>query len=72
MPYYVFAVKPLAQLDKLAEFETFSAASAQAKALRAGQPDGAPQRIKVMFADSALAAEGLLLQPREPGPSGDD
>lgn len=72
MPYYVFAVKPFAPLDKLAEFDTFSAASKQAKALRAAQPAGVPTRIKVMFADTQIAAEDLLLQVREAGPTGDD
>jgi hypothetical protein len=72
MPYYVFAVKPLAQLDKLAEFDTFSAASTHAKALRAAQAAGVPARIKVMFADTQVAAEDLLLQVRDAGPTGDD
>jgi hypothetical protein len=46
-------------------------ASAQAKACapRRRRPG---QRIRVMFADTALAAEDLLLQIREPGPSGDE
>ena len=38
MPYYVFAVKPMAQLELLAEFDAFGQASARAKALRAEQP----------------------------------
>ena len=41
MPYYVFAVKPFAQLERLAEFTAFKDASAHAKALRAAQPPGA-------------------------------
>lgn len=75
MPYYVFAVKPFAQLDKLAEFDSFKEASARAKGLRAAQDldlgRDAP-RIKVMFAENQLAAEDLLLQVREAGPTGDD
>ena len=72
MPYYVFAVKPFAQLEKLAEFTAFKEASAHAKALRAAPPGDAQVRIKVMFADNPLAAEDLLLQVREAGPSGDE
>lgn len=72
MPYYVFAVKPFAQLDKLAEFDTFGAASVHAKALRAAPPADPSARIKVMFADTQIAAEDLLLQVRDPGPTGDD
>ena len=72
MPYYVYAVKPFAQLDRLAEFDAFKAASAHAKSLRAAQPVAGQARIKVMFADTALAAEDLLLQVRDAGPTGDD
>lgn len=71
MPYYVFSVKPFAQIEKLAEFDKFSDASSHAKALRADRTatDG---RIKVMFADHQQGAEDLLCQIRDPGPTGDD
>lgn len=72
MPYYVYAVRPFAQLEQLAEFAAFAPASAHAKALRAAQAAGDGARIKVMFADNALAAEDLLLQVRDPGPAGDE
>jgi hypothetical protein len=67
MPYYVYRVGTLGVLTKLAEFASFRDASAQAKTLRAVEPAGS--RIKVMFADNELAAEDLLGQVREPGPS---
>lgn len=72
MPYYVYRVMPFAQLEKLAEFSAFSAASADAKARRAAGdlPPGA--KVKVMFADDPTQAEDLLCQIREPGPAGDD
>ncbi|HMA06451.1 MAG TPA: hypothetical protein VKP68_01225 [Ramlibacter sp.] len=72
MPYYVYAVKPMAQLEQLAQFEAFKEASTHAKALRAAQSGGPQARIKVMFADSPIAAEDLLLQVREAPPDGDD
>lgn len=72
MPYYVYAVRPFAQLDKLAEFSAFKEASTHAKALRAAASAGVTSRIRVMFADDPQAAEDLLLQMREAGPSGDD
>lgn len=72
MPYYVYSVRPFAQIDKLAEFSAFSEASAHAKALRKTAQADATARIRVMFADDPLAAEDLLLQVREAGPSGDD
>jgi hypothetical protein len=72
MPYYVYAVKPFAQLEKLAEFAVFKEASVHAKALREGPQAAAATRIKVMFADNPLAAEDLLLQLRTAGPGGDE
>lgn len=72
MPYYVYAVRPYAQLERLAEFPVFKEASAHAKALRASQRADLPARIKVMFADNPTAAEDLILQVREAQPEGDD
>jgi hypothetical protein len=63
---------PLGVLRKLSQFERFREASAEAKALRAADPPGAPGKVKVMFADNELQAEDLLGQVREAGPSGDD
>ena len=72
MPYYVYAVRPFAQLEQLGEHAAYAAASAQAKTLRAAlQPDSAT-RLRVMFADNALAAEDLLLAVRDPRPTGED
>ncbi len=74
MPYYVFRVRPFAQIEKLDEFAAFKDASNRAKALRAERPQGAEDtaRIKVMFAGNQQQAEDLLCQIREAGPSGDD
>jgi hypothetical protein len=84
MPYYVFAIRPFAQLEKLGEHAAFKDASAQAKALRAAQArhagaaagsasGAAPAtRIKVMFADNQLSAEDQLLQGRDPAPQPED
>jgi hypothetical protein len=72
LPYYIYRVGPFAQLEKLAEFDAFAAASAHAKALRI-EPGQPPQsRIKLMFADTEALAEELLSQVREAGPTGDD
>jgi len=71
MPYFVFGVKPFAQLEQLGQCATFPEASRQARALRATEP--APgRRIKIIFADDPLAAEDLLLQVRSAPPDGDD
>lgn len=69
MPYYVYRVGTLGVLSKLAEFPAFRDASAFAKAQRVADATGASGRVKVMFADNELAAEDLLGQVREPGPS---
>ena len=72
MPYYIYRVKPFAQLEKLAAFDAFGEASAQAKALRAAQSAGTPGNIKVMFAENELQAEDLLCQVRDAPPKGDE
>lgn len=72
MPYFVFAVKPFAQLDKLAEFDVFKEASAHAKALRAAQPPDDSARIKVIFAESQVEAVDLLNQLRTSVRTGED
>lgn len=77
MPYYVYAVRPFAQLERLGEWPAFRDASAMAKTLRAERQapgSGAPpgERIRVMFAETALAAEDLLLLRRDPPPPGDE
>jgi dihydrodipicolinate synthase/N-acetylneuraminate lyase len=72
MPYFVFSVRPFAQIEKLAEFAGFKEASAHAKQLRATNAVVADAKVKVMFADNQLLAEDLLCRVREPGPSGDD
>lgn len=71
MPYYIYRVKPFAQLEQLNAFETFPEASRQAKVLRL-TPLAATEKIKVIFADNPLHAEDLLCQVRTAGPIGDD
>lgn len=72
MPYYVFSVRPFAQIEKLAEFSAFKEASAHAKTLRTAPAAHSDTKIKLMFADNEQLAEDLLCQVREPGPTGDD
>lgn len=72
MPYFVYRVQPFAQLEPLGHFPTFPEASREAKALRAAQPGQPGRRVRVIFADNALAAEDLLLQVRDAPPGGDD
>lgn len=72
MPYYVYAVRPFAQLEQLGEHAAFRDASAHAKTLRGAQRADDPTLYRVMFADDPTAAEDLLLAVRSPAPPGDD
>jgi hypothetical protein len=76
MAYYLYRITqigPVKQLDKLAEFETFKPASAEAKRLRMAGDLPADVVVKVIFADNELQAEDLLQQVREAEPLiGDD
>ena len=72
MPYFLYRVQPFAQLQPLGEFATFPEASRQAKAARAAGPAQEQRRVRVVFAENALAAEDLLLQVRDPQPGGED
>ena len=72
MPYYLYRIGPFGQLHKLDEFESFKAASAQAKALRGAAEAPKHSRIKVMFAANEQLAEELLCQVREAPPPGDE
>jgi hypothetical protein len=76
MPYFVFAVKPFAQLECLGEHAAYRDASALAKSLRAerrarGAATAQGESIRIMFAETVAAAEDLLLQPRDAPPPGD-
>lgn len=74
MPYYIYRITeigPVKNLEKLAQYDVFKEASAQAKRLRTEEEDAT--RIKMIFGDNELQAEDLLTQYREPQPMlGDD
>ncbi|MBK7062909.1 MAG: hypothetical protein IPI03_20440 [Rubrivivax sp.] len=72
MPYYVYAVRPFAQLTALGEHAAYAGASAQAKTLRAQQAVDDKAQIRVMFAATPIEAEDLLLQVRTPRPAGEE
>ena len=72
MPYFLYRVQPFAQLQSIAQYPSFPEASRAAKALRAAEPGQPGRRVRVVFADNALAAEDLLLQVRDAPPGGDD
>lgn len=72
MPYYIYRVKPFAQLEPLGVFESFPEASKAAKALRLQLALPPSDKVKVMFAEDAMQAEDLLCQVRDASPQGDD
>ena len=72
MPYFIYRVQGFGQLQPLGQCASFPEASRQARELRAAQPELPPRRVRVIFAENALAAEDLLLQVREAPPDGDD
>jgi len=72
MPYFIFAVRPFAQLERLGQWPTFPEASRDVRARRASEPPDSMRRIRIMFADDELTAEDLLLQVRDAPPAGDD
>lgn len=70
MPYYVYKIFPGAtpllknvELDQ--EFEEFQEAKQRARTMRAEMEPGGGYTVKVMFAESRLQAEELLMEQRE-------
>lgn len=75
MPYFIYKIseRPIRLLEKLEQHETYREASAIAKEMRATLPNGATDRIKIVFGETELHAEDLLNEVREPAPVlGDD
>jgi hypothetical protein len=71
MPYFVYQIEnfPLRLLTRLAQFDSFKEASADAKVRRNTMTLSGGQIIKVMFAESELEAEDILSQVREKPPT---
>lgn len=70
MPYFIYRVfeRPIRRLEPAGREESFRAASARTKALRAdaGLPPGAT--VRMVFAASELEAEDLLNRVHDPTP----
>lgn len=75
MPYYVYKIDnyPVRQLTLLSSFDSFKAASTDAKERRSAMQLSNGQVVKVMYAESELEAEDLLSQVRiAPPTTGED
>jgi hypothetical protein len=75
MHYFIYRIvqRPIRQLEKLEQHDTYRAASARVKQLRSELPAGSSATVRMIHAESELHAEDLLNQVRERGPElGDD
>lgn len=75
MPYYIYRVTqlgPVKQLEKLAQYDAFKDASAEAKRMRK-ETDLSQSKIQVVFGENELQAEEALNTVRQAEPlTGDD
>jgi hypothetical protein len=70
MPYYIYRITPgptnlTKTLEKLEQHDSFREAKQRARTLRADMDEADNTVIKVMFADTELAAEEALMEKRE-------
>ena len=75
MNYFIFRIteRPIRQLEKLEQHDTYRAASVRVKQLRNELPADSPATVRMIPAETELRAEDLLNQVREPVPElGDD
>ena len=75
MNYFIYRIteRPIRQLEKLEQHDTYRAASSRVKQLRSELPADSPATVRMIPAETELRAEDLLNQVREPVPElGDD
>lgn len=68
--YYIYKISQgpsniATQLEKVERYESYKAAKQNIKQLRAEQATGAPHSYKIIFAESELQAEEMLMEKRE-------
>ncbi len=69
MPYFVYEIHPMHIVKKVAEFDKFKDASANAKEIRSKLTSTDNYSIKVIFAENELHAEEMLGEVREKPPT---
>ena len=75
MNYFIYRIteRPIRQLEKLEQRDTYRSASARVKQLRSELPADSNATVRMIPAETELRAEDLLNQVREPVPElGDD
>jgi hypothetical protein len=76
MPYFVYRIErlgPVRRLESAGHFDDYNSAAGQCRRLRADEHRAGGRIIRMIFAETALHAEELLSEVREPEPAvGDD
>jgi hypothetical protein len=72
MPYFLYRISPERKLTLIQTFEKFQEAKGLARQLRAEQPPGNGDTIRMIFAETPKKAQLLLTDPRSPKTDGDD
>ncbi len=72
MPYFIYKIRPVKQLEYVETIEKFRDAKQQAKAMREALTVADNCTVKIMFAKNQTEAELLLKEEREARPQGDD
>jgi len=72
MPYFIYKIRPVKQLEKVSHFEKFREAKLEVKAMREKLTVADNYVLKIIFAKNATEAELLLKETREERPQGDD
>ncbi len=69
MPYFIYEIHPMRIVKKVAQYDKFKDASAQAKEIRNALTGADNYSIKVIFAENELHAEEMLGEVREKPPT---
>ena len=72
MPYFIYKIRPVKQLEKVSHFEKFREAKIEVKAMRKELDVADNYVLKIIFAKNEIEAELLLKETREARPLGDD
>lgn len=72
MPYFIYKIRPIKQLEFVEKFDKFRDAKQQVKTMRKNMTVADNALVKMIFAKNQVEAGLLLKEEREPRPQGDD
>jgi hypothetical protein len=72
MPYYLYRISAPHRPTLIETFEKFQEAKTLARRMRADQPAGSADTIRMIFAENPKKAQLLLTDARNPKTDGDD